>query len=186
MDVAALKQAKSENAFTKLESKVDFNERRLKLDKILYNAKYSKFAAEYKEILRPDVGGVKDADKESGNKKRKETNDDDPKTQNVAKSEKSERAKDATKEEEKKETTIEDYSDKEKLYKTRPIQIKSPDDITNEERVKFYKSFIKLSERNLKKFYKLLDKELKSTPSKMEEKVVYLSHKTWENRFTYC
>ena len=44
----------------------------------------------------------------------------------------------------KKKTTIEDYSDKEKLYKTRPIQIKSPDDITNEERVKFYKSFIKL------------------------------------------
>ena len=102
MDVAALKQAKYENTFTKLESKVDFNERRLKLDKILYNAKYSKFAAEYKEILWPDVGGVKDADKEGRNKKRKETSDDDPKTKNVAKSENSERAKDATKEEEKK------------------------------------------------------------------------------------
>ena len=42
------------------------------------------------------------------------------------------------------------YSEKEEMYKTRPIWIKSPDDISNEEFGKFYKSVAKETKNNVK------------------------------------
>uniref|UniRef100_A0A8C9ANC9 Heat shock protein 90 n=1 Tax=Prolemur simus TaxID=1328070 RepID=A0A8C9ANC9_PROSS len=99
--------------------------------------KHSQFIG-YPITLCVEKGHDKEVSDDEKKKKRNLESDDKPEIEDVGSDEEKEEKKDEDEEEEEEEK--EKYIDQEELNKTKPMWTRNPDDITNEEYEKFYKS----------------------------------------------